>query len=147
MDFQVEVKGVDKLKTKLTNIDKGFSNLNLAMVKIGRELTKFYSVAPFASRGQAIGESWEPLNPAYKRWKERKYPGKSILVLTGGMQGSFKFTPGLNEVTISNSSDHFQKHQTGQGVPKRVMLKVAETPRRQAERILKKEITRMIKAA
>jgi phage gpG-like protein len=34
------------------------------------------------------GREWPRLSPRYKRWKDRHYPGRKILVLTGAMKHS-----------------------------------------------------------
>ena len=33
-----------------------------------------------------MGLKYSPLKPKYKKWKERHYPGRPILVLTGAMK-------------------------------------------------------------
>jgi len=35
----------------------------------------------FETEGQYFGEPFKPLKPAYRRWKEKKYPGRKILQL------------------------------------------------------------------
>lgn len=41
-------------------------------------------------RGKGIGPSgpWQPLSEAYRRWKEKKYPGQPILVRTGATRNA-----------------------------------------------------------
>lgn len=59
------------------------------------------SVKLFSTEGTSGGDHWEPLNPKYKEWKSKKYPGKKILNLTGDMRQSF-----LNK----SHPDYIQKH-------------------------------------
>ncbi len=49
---------------------------------IARDLMKLEE-AIFNTRGQIIGAPWAPLSPKYARWKERKYPGRPQMVLSG----------------------------------------------------------------
>jgi hypothetical protein len=51
----------------------------------------------FASEGGASGERWAQLSPAYKAWKEEKYPGQPIGVLSGALRESMTGGTGYSE--------------------------------------------------
>lgn len=38
--------------------------------------------------GSSEGGRWEPLSPKYAEWKQQHYPGRGMLVLSGGLKGS-----------------------------------------------------------
>lgn len=40
-------------------------------------------------RLQGTPKRWAPLNPRYRKWKQRHFPGRKIGELTGGLQASF----------------------------------------------------------
>lgn len=68
-----------------------------------------------------------PLSPAYRAWKQRKFPGKGLLELTGALRtslttfGEGSVTEyGPNSVFISSSVEYAPFHQTGTGtMPRR----------------------------
>lgn len=46
----------------------------------------------FRSLGARGGQTWAPLSDSYSRWKEKKYPGKPILVRTERLKRSLTAT-------------------------------------------------------
>ena len=75
---------------------------------------------------------WQDLSPAYARWKERHYPGRKILELTGRMKDSLinrsmsdsvlEITP--SEMSVGTRVPYAIFHQTG--TPKMPMRKIIE---------------------
>lgn len=56
----------------------------------------------FATEGAAgRGHRWKPLSDPYARWKQRHWPGRPILVRTGGMKGAM-----LNRQTAVTITPH-----------------------------------------
>ena len=79
--MQVQIKATPQLDTFIRNIERLSENLTDGF--------DWESLAPmvaeaaadvFASQGRG---GWPQLSPAYARWKERNFPGKGILDLTG----------------------------------------------------------------
>ena len=79
--MQVQIKATPQLDTFIRNIERLSENLTDGF--------DWESLAPmvaeaaadvFASQGRG---GWAQLSPAYARWKERNFPGKGILELTG----------------------------------------------------------------
>ena len=79
--MQIQIKATPQLDTFIRNIERLSENLTDGF--------DWESLAPivaeaaadvFASQGRG---GWAQLSPAYARWKEKHYPGKGILELTG----------------------------------------------------------------
>ena len=85
----------------------GGASLAVVLDDLGREIadfrgwagalaTEFYSTEreAFDTEGASIGAPWAPLSPKYQAWKERRYPGRSILELEGdGLAASLTGPP------------------------------------------------------
>lgn len=54
------------------------------------------------------------------------WPGRPLLVRSGEMMGGFKHKEEKRSLSLWNKADHFDYHQEGRGVPKRVMMKIDE---------------------
>jgi phage gpG-like protein len=52
----------------------------------------------FNTEGSRGGGRWVPLSPAYKKWKEVRYPGKPILHLTGRLKRSLSVLGGEDSI-------------------------------------------------
>lgn len=51
----------------------------------------------FASQKGPKGETWKPLSDQYKKWKDKNYPGRALLELTGTLMQSLY---SVNEYTV-----------------------------------------------
>lgn len=135
MQINVSITGDKELVGKLNSfIGSDGLNLKRSFGASGLYLTRFFSGEVFTSRGRVIGEPWAPLNPSYAAWKARMWPGRPPLVRTGEMMGGFKFKEEKRSLSLWNTADHFDNHQEGRGVPKRVMMKIDE---QRAARVVK----------
>lgn len=88
MNFSISVDGTEKAS-------RGFKNLS-SLVRDFRpvwpEIHMYFlraTLEEFDAQGARGGTTWKPLSPRYKTWKEKKYPGKPILVLTERLRRSF----------------------------------------------------------
>lgn len=124
--MQLHIEGAPQLQARLQRVINRLGSLQPTFQKAGEVMVKFYSTQPFLSQGAVYGEPWAPLDPKYAAYKERKYPGRGILVASGKMMDSFKATATSHRVEITNDTDYFAKHQLGQGVPQRVSMKLDE---------------------
>lgn len=144
----VEVVGGAKLVATLGDVATGVKDLGKSMAAIGLYLRNFYSGEVFASRGQVIGEPWQPLNAKYAAYKAQRWPGRIPLVRTGLMNNSFKSESGATFARISNTAEYFKYQQQGTSrIPARVMLKLDETRQQEVIRIIDTEIAATIKGA
>jgi hypothetical protein len=88
----------------------------------------------FASQGDYASSGWAPLTATYAAWKNKKYPGKTILELTGALydsltgpdsdEGTKTVTPDTLTIESSDRSGPF--HQFGTN--KMPMRKPVELP-------------------
>jgi phage gpG-like protein len=128
--MDVKVVGLPELEARLNRTIAAIGSMMPEFTSVGKILTEFYATTPFLSQGNIYGEQWEPLSPAYKAWKEKKYPGKGLLVASGNMMNSFKSAPTPVSVTISNDSSVFKYHQLGtEKMPQRVMMLLEDEQR------------------
>lgn len=147
MEFTIEVTGVQNLQAKLGRLERTLMDWSDAMASIGKAYKAYYSSVPFASRGTIYGGKWPDLNPTYKSWKARKFPGRPMLVRTGKMMDSFTFTSSKNDMRIGNTAEYFEKHQKGEGVPQRIVMALTDERRKAAVEILSKELSKKVRAA
>lgn len=73
----------------------------------------------FDQEGAYTGNGWAALSPPYGRWKQRHYPGKPILELSGLLRESMTQRPfGIDEIThnqmvIGTGVPYASYHQHG----------------------------------
>lgn len=147
MEFTIEIKGVSNLQAKLNRLERTLLDWGDAMAAIGKAYQAYFSSVPFASRGTIYGSKWPDLNPAYKSWKAKKFPGRPMLIRTGKMADSFTFRSTRNDMRLSNTAPYFEKHQKGEGVPQRIVMALTEERRKAAIEILSQELSKKVKAA
>lgn len=76
-------------------ISRGFYTYSLAITSLEEPLDRMADELlaavrlQFATEGVAgLGAKWTPLEASYRAWKEKHWPGRPILVRTGGMKGA-----------------------------------------------------------
>ena len=97
---------------------------------------------------------WVALSPKYKEWKDRYYPGKPILQMTGNLKASLtKKSPNhieiitKNSITLGSNDPKFKWHQKGttSGIPARPPIVFTEYQGQKWAKIIKDEILKGIK--
>lgn len=146
MEFTIEVQGAEAIQGKLRRLQSSLLDWSVAMFAIGTAYKAYFSSIPFASRGGVYGRVWPDLNPSYKSWKAKKFPGKPMLVRTGAMQQGFNFMATRNLVKIGNTVPYFEKHQKGVGTPQRIVMALTKERRKAATDILEQELKRKMRA-
>jgi phage gpG-like protein len=136
--INITIEGDKEIHRKLERAGTDLLDMSISMKNVGGYLVEYFSTKPFASRGGVYGERWPELHPGYAEWKAENFPGRPMMVLTGELQSSFVFESGKDFVRVSNLSDHFEQHQQGIGVPKRLIMAVNQA--------IEKEVTSEIKA-
>jgi phage gpG-like protein len=74
--------------------------------------------------GRFVGGAWEPLSPRYKAWKDKHFPGRTILTLRGPLRESVRwgngrlgaggiFEPRPSYVIFGTSIPYAAAHQHG----------------------------------
>lgn len=101
----------------------------------------------FATEGAYASGGWAPLSPKYAAWKERHYPGRPILELTGALKDSLTRRPFGVEViepgymVLGSGIDYGKYHQAGGGrLPRRRPVELTEASRREWVRLIQRFI-------
>ena len=96
-------------------------------------VTKRLFASIFQGEGQTpLTSRWAPLSPQYKAWKERNYPGKTILRRTDRLFHSVVNNPNLNitpeRLTFGTNVPYASFHETGTSkMPARPLFGYVET--------------------
>jgi phage gpG-like protein len=102
-DFRTEPP-LKEFQFELSRFSKGISDWSPMFKRIGG-VFRAQEKDQFRSEGALGGGRWKALSPEYKAWKERKYPGRKIGVLTGALQKSMTGGSGYSEhVTATTAS-------------------------------------------
>lgn len=120
MRLTVDIQGEEKLDYAIKSITDQIDDWREVWPEV--ELV-FYraTLGQFRSEGQRGGDRWRPLSDNYRKWKELKYPGQPILVLTGRLRRSLTATGSeesirireRTELTLGSSTPYGRFHQTG----------------------------------
>jgi len=142
--------GQKQVTNRLQSTARGIRDLSASMSSIGLYLSHLYGGEVFASRGGIIGESWQSLSQDYAADKAKKWPGRPPLIRTGAMRSNFRFDSDASSARIYNPTPYFKYHQSSDPrsghLPRRVMMKVDDTRRREVLRIIQAEINRKVGA-
>lgn len=87
MNLTLTIDGEEKFKAAFATLDESIRDWR----EVWPEIEQIYfraQLEQFASIGSRGGAVWTPLSDSYRRWKEKKYPGRPILVLTGRLKRS-----------------------------------------------------------
>jgi phage gpG-like protein len=85
----------------------------------------------FETQGAWGGKKWAKLKPKYAAWKLKNYGRLPILVLTGKMRDSFKYTVGKRSMRIVNRRKYWGYHQYGtRNMPARPLIVITAKDRK-----------------
>jgi len=132
-DVIIRTTDVDKTIVHLKDIAERMNNLEPVFDRFGQYMVREHIPMQFERKGTP--RRWAPLSPAYARWKQRHYPGRPLLVLSGKMRRLFKYRAGPRSLRIDNrrragNARLFDIHQFGASrAPARPMIQVTETDR------------------
>lgn len=110
------------------------SDLRIPFDRYGRYLVEKHIPAQFKAQGTP--KRWAALSEKYRRWKERRFPGRPILVLSGRMKAGFRWKAKKRSLQIinrvaagqkGNKTPRFEWHQGGTPrMPARPMLQITD---------------------
>ena len=106
--------------------------------KIGGYLGSFFKNEVFSTEGAVIGERWA-VGPYYHR-----------LQRTGKMKNSFIHKEAKDYVLITNTAPYFKYHQSKlprRKLPRRIMMKLAESQRQRIIKMFQQELILKANAA
>lgn len=122
MNITVTVDGQQKFNGAIDALNRGVSDFRPVWPEI--ELAFFRLMSEqFDSEGQRGGAKWKPLSEKYRQWKEKKYPGRPILHLTGRLRRSLSVVGGGDQIrepeplslTLGTRVPYAVYHQRGGG--------------------------------
>lgn len=138
--FTADVLGVTQLDRALSRLSVRTSNLIRPFEEVGSLLRD-----QLKERFDAEGHGWQKLSTRYAAWKEKKYPGKTILRRTDRMYSSLvrKNAPGnvsqvrAMDAAFGTTVPYARHHQTGTGqMPAREIFRLREQDKRQITKTL-----------
>lgn len=111
------------------------------------------TVQQFDSQGGRSGAQWQPLTPGYERRKERAFPGQPILRASDRLFRSLAAEGSENinliepqRLIYGTSTPYARYHQRGgKRLPKRQILAVTETDRRQIAALVREHLANQAK--
>lgn len=147
VSFRIDVAGVQVVSRDLARARHRVGDLRPALNALAAILVE-ENRANFSSEGAAsVYGRWDPLSPNYRRWKEKHYPGKPILVRTGALEASLTSLPmgvqTATSTTISLGTDieYARYHQTGtRNMPRRAPVALTERAKRDMVKVIQKWI-------
>lgn len=88
LSIQVRQTGMGPIRVGLSRLEGAIRDLRPAWDQVVPYLDAVETKA-FSSEGASTqGGKWRPLTARYRRWKERAFPGRTILELTGRLRES-----------------------------------------------------------
>lgn len=101
MQIEYQTYGVSQLLAKFNRLEAQVKDWREAWAEIADD---FYKVeqGQFSTQGGRGGHAWAPLNPAYAKYKNARYPGRPILVRTGSLRDSLTGSSGPSSVNEQN---------------------------------------------
>lgn len=127
----------DDLVEYLDDLGLRMQDLQPVFDRYGEYLVREHIPGQF--RRQGYPKRWAPLSTKYERWKERHYPGRPILVLTGRMRAGFRWEARPRSLRVINrvragqggrGQPRWFYHQHGTDVmPARPMLQITDEDR------------------
>ena len=140
--FTLEVEGADKLQVVVSRWEQAISDIAEIEQPIYAYLRKTMG-KQFVTQGAYVWHRWEALSLKYASWKQRHYPGRTVLYLTGRLRRSLT-KPGADTVArrlsrtqleFGSTVPYAMYHQLGtRKMPQR---KIIDFTRREAEGIVR----------
>ena len=96
--LQFEIEGEKQILSSIKFAGNELKDYASPLTAINEQLREDFNIK---KQGKKIGVSWTPLNPVYKKWKDKFYPGKPILIKTGAMNNSWKSKTTKTQTTIT----------------------------------------------
>ena len=83
--IELRVEGKERVGLAMAALAQHLGNDLRPALEVIRSWWHTWQSEIFASEGSAQGAAWAPLSDKYRAWKEKAYPGRPILELTGAL--------------------------------------------------------------
>ena len=141
--FRVDVMGERQVSLGLVDLEDGMRDLREPLGVIGDQLVDTVEQQMDSEGARGLGQRWQPLSDPYRVWKEQHYPGRKMLVRTGGMKGALLDRRVALRVTDSRviyeprgeRAEVAARHQSGDGPPRRKIIALTGMDVRGMERV------------
>ena len=131
MNFRVDIDGVEISTRAFRSLDETISDWREVWPEVG--LYYFRAMTEqFESLGSRGGTQWQPLSEKYRQWKEKRYPGKPVMIRTFRLLRSFSLggsAPDQVQIleplsyTVGSTVPYARYHQYGtKRMPKRTLV-------------------------
>lgn len=152
--FKFEVAGDVQMARGFSRFAEGIKDLRPAFREIERSFREIEK-RQFQSEGRYGSGGWAPLSPTYAEWKAERFPGRTILQLTGALMGSLvgKTSESVTEIerlslAIGTRLKYAIWHQKGTPrMPARSIIRLTEEDKRQWMKILHRFLVDQAKKA
>jgi phage gpG-like protein len=143
--FRLEwsIEGEKQLSRVLIGMESDLKDYTAPLRQSADYLKQVFSRDVFESQGAAIGERWKRLSPHTIAQKARHGFPSTPLIASGKMQNSFERIVSSDQAVIFNTAPYFKYHQSKQPrtkLPRRVMMKLAETQKQQIVKYFQEHI-------
>lgn len=138
--LSVKTDNLIKMVERTTDLKKNMDALKLKIVgrpgSVDPMTIRGGFAQAFASKGASIGTTWPALSLDYARWKQKKFPGKPMLVRSGRLVNSLinktedTVDPNNtgNRIIYGTKVPYAAIHQMGGGhIPTRKFLQITKT--------------------
>lgn len=122
------IDGVEAINGVLSRLELNAKDMRPAWDDIANDFQALMQ-RQFQSEGSALGNRWASLSPAYKREKERNFPGRKILERSGMLEKTLTNQPfGIDvrepsSMILGTAEQTGRWHQDGAGrLPKREII-------------------------
>jgi phage gpG-like protein len=88
IQFSIGMTGLDETMQRLGRLSSHLADYTPVWPGVIASIGRMEERAFAAGGGTTAHGRWAALEPGYKRWKDRHYPGRPILTLTGDMRRS-----------------------------------------------------------
>ena len=110
--IQIDFDGADRVSEALKRLADAGANLVEPLSEIGELLITSHEERWREERAPD-GTPWKPLSEDYRQWKERKRPGRTILVFDDILRGTLRYEVDRDELRFGTDRPYGARHQFG----------------------------------
>jgi phage gpG-like protein len=141
--IDLKIAGDVQLRRSLIRISDRLGDLRPGLEDIADLIAEDLAKRFVSQNSPSLGR-WPPLTPAYRRWKQKHYPGRRILTLTGALKKDYtqrpfgyeKFTP--HTFSMGSHLPYAAAHQDGLGHMPRRPVELSDDAKRQMTKLMQR---------
>jgi phage gpG-like protein len=86
--LEIKVKGAERTHEAMSRLAKKINDFRPVFKQFVPVYQSEVIQKAFDTRGAIFGKKWASYNPEYLSWKQKHYPGRQMLVLTGHLKAA-----------------------------------------------------------